>query len=91
MLIRKNRVAQYFTQIFLFLQEKLSLKKDFSDNLSRKTFDRPRNTVLKEDVLRPGDTLILYELDRLRRNKKRLLMSYDIMKIMVFVLCFLIY
>ena len=51
MLIRKNRVAQYFTQIFIFLQEKLSLKKDFSDNLSRKTFDRPRNTVLKEDVL----------------------------------------
>lgn len=46
------------------------LEKIFVDKMSGKTFDRPRYTVLKEDVLRPGDTLIVYELDRLARNKK---------------------
>lgn len=41
--------------------------------MSGKNFDRPRYTVLKEDVLRSGDTLILYELDRLARNKKAII------------------
>ena len=40
------------------------------DKLTGKNFDRPRYTVLKEDVLRAGDTLILHELDRLARSKK---------------------
>ena len=35
----------------------------------RKNFNRPRYTVLVEDVLRPGDILIVTELDRLGRNK----------------------
>ena len=42
----------------------------FIDKMSGKTIDRPRYTVLKEDVLREGDTLIIYELDRFARNKK---------------------
>lgn len=46
------------------------LEKVFVDKISGKTIDRPRYTVLKEDVLREGDTLIIYELDRLARNKK---------------------
>lgn len=46
------------------------LKRIFVDKMSGKNFDRPRYTVLKEDVLREGDTLIIYELDRLARNKK---------------------
>lgn len=46
------------------------LQKVFVDKISGKTFDRPRYTVLKEDVLREGDTLVIYELDRLARNKK---------------------
>lgn len=46
------------------------LQKVFVDKISGKTLDRPRYTVLKEDVLRPGDTLIIHELDRLARNKK---------------------
>lgn len=46
------------------------LQKVFVDKTSGKTIDRPRYTVLKEDVLREGDTLIIYELDRLARNKK---------------------
>ena len=46
------------------------LVKVFTDKVSGKKYDRPRYTVLKEDVLRPGDTLILHELDRLARTKK---------------------
>lgn len=48
----------------------IPLEKVFVDKISGKKFDRPRYTVLKEDVLRNGDTLIIYELDRLARNKK---------------------
>lgn len=46
------------------------LTKIFTDKISGKKYERPRYTVLKEDVLREGDTLILHEIDRLARNKK---------------------
>lgn len=46
------------------------LEKIFTDKYTGKKIDRVRYTVLKEDVLREGDTLILFELDRLARNKK---------------------
>lgn len=46
------------------------LEKIFTDKISGKSFDRPRYLVLKEDVLRKGDTLIIHELDRLARTKK---------------------
>lgn len=49
------------------------LQKIFVDKISGKNFDRPRYIVLKEDVLRPGDVLILYELDRLGRNKREII------------------
>lgn len=45
----------------------------FTDKQTGKTFDRPRYTVLKEDVLREGDTLIITEVDRLGRNKAEIL------------------
>lgn len=48
------------------------LQKIYVDVISGKKFDRPRYTVLKEDVLREGDTLILHELDRLGRNKREI-------------------
>lgn len=51
----------------------LPLKKIYTDRISGKTFDRPRYIVLKEDVLRHGDTLIITELDRLGRNKNAIL------------------
>lgn len=54
-------------------QKNYPLQKIFLDKMSGRTFDRPRYTVLKEDVLRTGDTLILYELDRLGRNKKEII------------------
>lgn len=44
----------------------------FTDKMSGKTFDRPRYTVLKEDVLRSGDTLIITEVDRLGRSKRQI-------------------
>ena len=51
----------------------IQLEKIFSDKASGKTFDRARYIVLKEDVLRAGDILIISELDRLGRNKKNIL------------------
>lgn len=48
------------------------LEKIFTDKISGKSFDRPRYLVLKEDVLRKGDTLIIHELDRLARTRRGL-------------------
>lgn len=42
----------------------------FTDQQTGKNFNRPRYTVLVEDVLRSGDTLIVTELDRLGRSKR---------------------
>ena len=47
----------------------LALERVYTDQQTGKNFNRPRYQVLKEDVLRSGDTLILTELDRLGRNK----------------------
>lgn len=44
-----------------------SLVKIFEDKQSGRTFERIRYTVLKEDVLQPGDNLIIPEYDRLGR------------------------
>lgn len=43
------------------------LAKIFEDKVTGKNFNRPRFIVLKEDVLRPGDTLVIPEYDRLGR------------------------
>lgn len=48
----------------------LELKKIYTDQQTGKNFNRPRYTIMKEDVLRSGDTLIISELDRLGRNKQ---------------------
>lgn len=45
-----------------------NLQKIYEDKISGKHFDRPRYIVLKYDVLRPGDTLIVPEYDRLGRS-----------------------
>lgn len=42
----------------------------YTDQQTGKNFNRPRYTVLAEDVLRDGDILIVTELDRLGRNKR---------------------
>lgn len=51
-------------------QNNINLKKIYTDQQTGKNFDRPRYTVMKEDVLEPGDVLIITELDRLGRNKQ---------------------
>lgn len=48
----------------------LSLEKIFTDQQTGKNFNRPRYTIMKEDVLRDGDILIITEIDRLGRNKE---------------------
>ena len=48
----------------------LQLEKIYTDQQTGKNFNRPRYQVLKEDILRSGDTLIITELDRLGRNKQ---------------------
>ncbi len=48
-------------------QHNLHLEKIFVDKMSGKNFDRARYVVLKEDVLRSGDGLIIPEYDRLGR------------------------
>lgn len=51
-------------------QNGIPLKKIYTDQQTGKNFDRPRYTVMKEDVLEAGDVLIITELDRLGRSKK---------------------
>lgn len=48
----------------------LDLVKIYTDQQTGKNFNRPRYTVMKEDVLRDGDVLIIKEFDRLGRNKQ---------------------
>lgn len=48
----------------------LPLERIYTDQQTGKNFNRPRYQVLKEDILRAGDTLIVTELDRLGRNKQ---------------------
>ena len=54
-------------------QNNLELEKIFTDQQIGKNFNRPRYQVLKEDVLRAGDELIITEVDRLGRNKQETL------------------
>ena len=51
----------------------ISEKHIYIDRQSGKNFNRPRYQVLKEDVLRTGDELIITEVDRLGRNKQETL------------------
>ncbi len=46
------------------------LERIFTDQHTGKNFNRPRYVVLRDDVLREGDWLIITEIDRLGRNKK---------------------
>lgn len=48
-------------------------EKIYTDQQTGKNFNRARYIVLKEDILRSGDILIITELDRLGRNKKETL------------------
>lgn len=54
-------------------EHRLPITNIFTDQQTGKNFNRPRYTVLVEDVLRPDDVLIVTELDRLGRNKNDIL------------------
>ena len=54
-------------------QNLLELERIYTDQQTGKNFNRPRYQVLKEDVLRSGDELIITEVDRLGRNKSETL------------------
>lgn len=41
----------------------------FTDKVSGKDLDRPNYQILRNNILRPGDTLVVKSLDRLSRNK----------------------
>lgn len=61
-------------EIRKFCKERtMPLTNIFTDQHTGKNFNRPRYTVLIEDVLREGDILIVTELDRLGRNKQDIL------------------
>ena len=61
-------------------KQNFSIKKIYTDQLSGKTFDRPRYKVLKEEILHPGDVLIITEIDRLGRDKKSILKELEYFK-----------
>lgn len=44
--------------------------KVYTDQQTGKNFDRPRYSMLKDEILESGDVLIVSELDRLGRNKE---------------------
>ena len=58
----------------------IELEKIYTDQQTGKNFNRPRYQVLKEDILRSGDTLIITELDRLGRNKQDTLKELQFFK-----------
>lgn len=62
------------------VNQKIELASIFTDKLTGKNFNRPRYTVLVEDVLRDEDTLIVTELDRLGRNKQEILKQLQSLK-----------
>ena len=49
---------------------KLYKNKVYTDQKTRKNFNRPRYQMLKDEILEEGDVLIVTELDRLGRNKE---------------------
>jgi DNA invertase Pin-like site-specific DNA recombinase len=66
---REQHLDRGVASIERFCQQRgYALEKIYTDQMSGKTFERPRYTVLKEDILRKGDTLIIAELDRLGRD-----------------------
>ncbi len=71
---REQHLDRGITEITAYCeQNQLELERIFTDQQTGKNFNRPRYQVLKEDVLRSGDELIITEVDRLGRNKKETL------------------
>ena len=68
---KEQHLDRGLTEIKAYCEQNgIPLKKIYTDKQTGKNFERPRYTVMKEDVLEAGDALIITELDRLGRNKK---------------------
>ena len=68
---KEQHLDRGITEITRYCESKgIELQRIFTDQQTGKNFNRPRYQVMKEDVLRSGDTLIITELDRLGRNKR---------------------
>lgn len=68
---REQHLDRGITEIERFCKENhLELERIFTDQQTGRNFNRPRYTVLRDDVLRKGDILIITEIDRLGRDKK---------------------
>lgn len=68
---REQHLDRGITEITEYCKaNNMKLERIFTDQQTGKNFNRPRYTVLRDDVLRDGDTLIVSELDRLGRTKK---------------------
>ena len=71
---REQHLDRGITEINAYCSaNNLELEKIFTDQQTGKNFNRPRYTIMKEDVLRAGDELIITEVDRLGRNKQETL------------------
>ena len=74
---REQHLDRGITEITAYCeQNQLELERIFTDQQTGKNFNRPRYQVLKEDVLRSGDELIITEVDRLGRNKRDAINQY---------------
>ena len=75
---REQRLDRGIAEITAYCeQNQLELEKIFTDQQTGKNFNRPRYQVLKEDVLRSGDELIITEVDRLEDNLADLIKKVD--------------
>lgn len=71
---REQHLDRGITEINAYCSaNNLEMEKIFTDQQTGKNFNRPRYTIMKEDVLRAGDELIITEVDRLGRNKQEIL------------------
>lgn len=71
---REQHLGRGITEINAYCSaNNLELEKIFTDQQTGKNFNRQRYTIMKEDVLRAGDELIITEVDRLGRNKQETL------------------
>ena len=71
---KEQHLDRGLVEIEAFCKErKIEIQKIYTDQLTGKSFNRPRYQVMKEDVLREGDILIVTEIDRFGRNKVEIL------------------
>ena len=67
---KNQKIDRGIKEITDFCQSSgMELHKIYTDEISGKTFDRPKYTILRDDILRTGDVLIVTEVDRLGRDK----------------------